>query len=69
MTPRTRYRIGAAILLVAILILLVDFLGMTGVIPKYGLTRSLNTIAIVFVVLSVVLRRRARDEMTNPRPR
>ena len=68
MSPRTKYRIGTAILLIAIVLIIVELLGMTGVIPKYVPTRSLNLTAIAFLLFAAIIRRHARAEMASPSP-
>jgi hypothetical protein len=69
MTARTKYFVGTAFLGVAIVILIVEILGMTGVLPKYIATRQLNLTAIIFLVIASGMRRRARTEMGGQAPR
>jgi hypothetical protein len=65
MTARNKYVVGSIILAVAVIILVIEILGMTSVIPKWGMTRELNLLAIVLVVIAGGLRRRARAEMAG----
>lgn len=67
MTARTRYVVGSIILAVAMIILVIEILGMAGVIPKWGPTRELNLTAIILIVVAGALRRRARGEMAGLR--
>ena len=70
MNPRTKYRVGTAILFLAIAVLIVEILGMTGSMPKYGgMARELNVTAIVLLMIAAVMRRQARAQMSSTAPR
>ena len=69
MTARTKYFVGTAFLGVSIVMLIVEILGMTGVLPKYIATRQLNLTAIIFLVVAAGMRRSARAEMAGQPPK
>jgi len=63
MTARTKYQLGNTILIVAILLLIVNLLGMLEIIPKYVPSITLSTTVLLLVVVAGTLRRRGKAEM------
>jgi hypothetical protein len=63
MTPLTRYRLGNALLAVAILALVFELLEMTERIPRYIKPIVLSTSILVVVAAAGSMRRSARAQM------
>ena len=60
MNPEISRRVGTAVLIIAIAILLVNLAGMSGLIPKVASARELNVVVLVLVIAAAGLRRRGR---------
>jgi hypothetical protein len=66
MNPQTKRLIGNIILAIAILIVLINLAGMSGIIAKPWPTRDSNFIAIALLVVARILRGRRRLAAAPP---
>ena len=60
MTLESTRRLGTAVLLLGIAVLLVNLAGMTGLIAKVAPSRDLSLVVFVLVIAGGALRRRGR---------
>jgi hypothetical protein len=65
MTSKTVRLIGNSVLAIAVIILLINLAGMSGLIPKIWSVRDTNVLVIVMVIAARGMRRR-RDKPVAP---